>query len=186
VSPAPRSQSGSCAKTLELTDADLERLRLKLRYKVLYHLGHSCPDVEDLVQESLARFIRAEQRRQIRNTEEFGAFVNGVCRNVILEYRRRAHKQPLSDQDAPGPEASVRPEAEIFEIREAINHSLAELSERDHAVLRALYLEGKDKDVICRDWNMTDAQFRVVLFRARDRFRRAYSGEMKQTPGPGH
>jgi len=33
-----------------------------------------------LVQESLVRFVRAEQRHQIRNTEEFGAFLNGVCR----------------------------------------------------------------------------------------------------------
>ena len=74
---------------MDLSDASLERLRLKLRYKVLYHVGHGCADVDDLVQESLARFIRAEQSQKIRNTEEFGAFLNGVCRNVILEYRRR-------------------------------------------------------------------------------------------------
>ena len=31
-------------------------------------------------------------------------------------------------------------------------------------ILRALYLEGKEKEDICREWGMTDAQFRVVLF----------------------
>ena len=66
-----------------------------MRYKVLYHLGHNCADVDDLVQETLTRFLRAEQRRQIRNTEEFGAFLNGVCRNVILEYRRRIRREPM-------------------------------------------------------------------------------------------
>jgi RNA polymerase sigma-70 factor (ECF subfamily) len=142
--------------------------------------------VDDLVQESLARFIRAEQRHQIRNMDEFGAFLNGVCRNVILEYRRRVRREPLMESEPGRPEAGARPEAEIFEMRDAIDHGLAELAERDRAVLRALYLEGKDKDAICRDWNMSDAQFRVVLFRAKERFRRAYNGEMKQNLGPKH
>jgi RNA polymerase sigma-70 factor (ECF subfamily) len=159
----------------ESTDSALERLRLKLRYKVLYHVGHNCPDVEDLVQETLTRFVRAEQQGHIRNNSaEFGAFVNGVCRNVILEYRRRVRKEPLADPDLPLRETGVRPDAEVFEMRQAIDRGLAELAERDRMILRLLYLDGKDKEDICREWGMTDAQFRVVLFRAKERFRRAY------------
>ena len=60
-------------------------------------------------------------------------------------------------------------------MRESIDNGLAELADRDQAVLRALYLEGKEKDEICREWHMSDAQFRVVLFRAKERFRRAYN-----------
>src|SRR6185312_5018755 len=147
---------------VEFSEPSLERLRLKLRYKVLYHVGHHCPDVDDIVQETLTRFVRAGRQSQIRNNaEEFGAFVNGVCRNVILEYRRRVRREPLAD-------------AEIFEMRQAIDLGLAELAERDQTILRSLYLEGREKEDICREWNMTDAQFRVVLFRAKERFRRAY------------
>lgn len=171
---------------MEIDEATLERLRLKLRYKVLYHVGHNCADVDDLVQESLARFIRAGQRQQIRNTEEFGAFLNGVCRNVILEYRRRQRREPTSDSESEIPERGVRPDAEILEMRDAIDSGLAELSDRDRTILRALYLDGRDKDEICREWNMSDAQFRVVLFRAKERFRRAYSGEMKQSAADRH
>jgi RNA polymerase sigma-70 factor (ECF subfamily) len=170
----------------EIDEAALERFRLKLRYKVLYHVGHNCADVDDLVQETLARFIRAGQRQQIRNTEESGAFLNGVCRNVILEYRRRVRRDPASDQNGTIPEKGVRPDAEILELRDAIDNGLAELSERDRAILRALYLDGREKDDICQDWNMTDAQFRVVLFRAKERFRRAWNGEMKQSAGSKH
>lgn len=177
MSPVRSTDSEHPKAPMDLSEASLERLRLKLRYKVLYHVGHGCPDVDDLVQESLARFIRAEQRHQIRNLEEFGAFLNGVCRNVILEYRRRMRREPLGEPDPARPEAGARPDAEIFEMRDAIDHGLAELAERDRAVLRALYLEGKDKTVICHDWNMSDAQFRVVLFRAKERFRRAYHGK---------
>jgi RNA polymerase sigma-70 factor, ECF subfamily len=162
---------------MDLSEASLERLRLKLRYKVLYHVGHGCADVDDLVQESLARFVRAEQKQLIRNTEEFGAFLNGVCRNVILEYRRRMKREPILDHDTPIPDPGIRPEAEILEMRDAIDNGLAELSDRDRTILQALYLEGKEKDEICREWNMSDAQFRVVLFRAKERFRRAYGAK---------
>jgi len=159
----------------EFSEPTLERLRLKLRYKVLYHVGHNCPDVDDIVQETLTRFVRAEQQSQIRNNaDDFGAFVNGVCRNVILEYRRRVRREPLADPDIPVRDRAVRPDAEVFEMRQAIDQGLAELAERDRQILRSLYLEGKEKEEICREWSMSDAQFRVVLFRAKERFRRAY------------
>lgn len=166
---------------MDLSEPSLERLRLKLRYKVLYHVGHNCADVDDLVQETLSRFIRAAQRDQIRNTEEFGAFINGVCRNVILEHRRRVKREPTLDDEARVPETAVRPDAEVLEMRDAIDHSLKELADRDRAILKALYLDGREKDEICTEWKMTDAQFRVVLFRAKERFRRVYSGEVKRS-----
>jgi RNA polymerase sigma-70 factor (ECF subfamily) len=166
---------------MDLNEPSVDRLRLKLRYKVLYHVGHNCADVDDLVQESLTRFFRAQQRDLIRNTEEFGAFLNGVCRNVILEYRRRMRREPIADPDVPVPDLGVRPEAEILEMRDSINHGLNELAERDRLILRALYLDGKEKDEICRQWGMSDAQFRVVLFRAKERFRRVYGTEMKRS-----
>jgi len=196
VSPARQSSKSTAepagsAQTavkhpMDLSELDLERLRLKLRYKVLYHVGHNCADVDDLVQESLTRFIRAEQRHQIRNMEEFGAFLNGVCRNVILEYRRRMRREPMLDREDPLPETGVRPDADILELRDAIDNGLAGLADRDRAILRALYLEGRDKDEICVDWKMSDAQFRVVLFRAKERFRRAYGSAMKRTGTSQH
>ena len=164
------------------SESTIERLRLKLRYKVLYHVGHNCTDVDDIVQESIVRFLRAEQRNQIRNTEESGAFLNGICRNVILEYRRRSRREPLADPDIPIPDTGIRPEADVLEMRDAIDSGLAELAERDRTILRSLYLEGKDKEDICREWSMTDAQFRVVLFRAKERFRRVYASQTVSPP----
>lgn len=165
---------------MDLTESSIDRLRLKLRYKVLYHVGRDCADADDLVQESLARFLRAGQRQTIRNTDDLGAFLNGICRNVILEYRRRMRREQPVDPDNPLPDIGVRPAAEILEMRDAIDNGLKELAERDRAVLRSLYLEGRDKEDICREWGMSDAQFRVVLFRAKERFRRFYTAELKR------
>jgi RNA polymerase sigma-70 factor (ECF subfamily) len=166
---------------MDFNEPSVERLRLKLRYKVLYHVGHNCADVDDLVQESLARFLRAQQRQTIRNTDEFGAFLNGVCRNVILEYRRRMRREPIADPDVPVPDSGIRPEADILEMRDSIDHGLNELSERDRLILKGLYLDGREKDELCQQWGMSDAQFRVVLFRAKERFRRVYGTEMKRS-----
>ena len=151
-------------------------MRLKLRYKVLYHVGHNCPDVDDLVQETLTRFIRAGQQSQIRNSaEEFGTFVNGVCRNVILEYRRKMRREPLADPDIPIKDTGIGPEAEIFEMRQSIDKGLARTGgTRPHDFTVVFITEGKEKEDICKGWDMTDAQFRVVLFRAKERFRRVY------------
>jgi RNA polymerase sigma-70 factor (ECF subfamily) len=186
MDPIDPGSSSAGPSPAETSEPSLERLRLKLRYKVLYHLGHGCPDVDDVVQESILRFLRAERRQSIRNTEELGAFLNGVCRNVILEYRRKSRREPIADPDIPIPDPGIRPEAEILELRDAIDGGLAELAERDRGILRALYLEGKEKDEICREWKMTDAQFRVVLFRAKERFRRAYGSEMKRSAADRH
>jgi DNA-directed RNA polymerase specialized sigma24 family protein len=72
----------------------IERYRRKLGYKVCYHLGSFCPDIEDVVQETLTRFLRAIRDDQIRNPESVGAFLSGICNNVIQEYRRRLWKEP--------------------------------------------------------------------------------------------
>ena len=56
--------------------------------------------------------------------------MSGVCRNVILEYRRRRNREPLQDSDAPLPDVAIQPEADTFELRNAIDAGLAELAER--------------------------------------------------------
>ncbi len=50
------------------TDEDLEKLRSRLRYKVSYDLGFACADMDDVVQESLMRYLapRAEKRSKTR------------------------------------------------------------------------------------------------------------------------
>ena len=46
---------------MNFSGEDLEKLRPKLRFKVCYEVGFYCPDVDDIVQETLARFLVASQ-----------------------------------------------------------------------------------------------------------------------------
>jgi len=171
---------------VEIDPGTLERYRLKLRYKVCYHLGSYCPDVDDVVQESMTRFLRALQEKKIRNPESIGAFLSGICNNVIREYRHRLWREPLSDPDSSPPERPAPPQADLLELRQAITVVMTQLSQRDRDILRAFFLEERDKEEICQTMNLSDEQFRVALFRAKQRFRRIYEEEMKQKPPQEH
>ena len=74
----------------------------------------------------------------------------------------------------PEPPGKSIAEAELFELRQAITQGMQQLSERDRRVLRAFYLEEKSKDEILKQTGMTDENFRVVLCRAKERFRAIY------------
>ena len=163
----------------------VERYRLKLRSKVCYQVGGFCPDVDDLVQETLTRFLTAIRDQKIHKPDSAGAFLNGICNNVILEYRRRLWREPPAPDSAPVL-ALVPSEAEQFELRQQIAAVLSELSDRDCNLLCSFYLQEKSKDEICRSAGVSEAQLRVALFRAKDRFRKIYLQKMKRAATSSH
>ena len=164
---------------MNFSEEDFENLRTRLRFKVCYEVGFACPDVDDIVQESLARFMVAQRTEQILNPAAAGAFLNGVCRNVISEYRRRAMREDPMPESLREPEPPGIAESDHLELRQAIAYGLAQLSERDRRLLRSFYLEEKSKEEILRDSGMSDQNFRVVLCRAKERFRAIYLEQAK-------
>jgi RNA polymerase sigma-70 factor, ECF subfamily len=164
---------------MNFSNEEYENLRTRLRFKVGYEVGFACPDVEDIVQETLARFMLAGREEKILNPAAAGAFLNGICRNVILEYRRRAMREDPMPELVREPESAGISEADHFELRQAIARGLEQLSARDARVLRSFYLEEKSKEEILRDSGMTDQNFRVVLCRAKDKFLAIYLEQTK-------
>jgi RNA polymerase sigma-70 factor (ECF subfamily) len=149
-------------------------------------MGFYCPDVEDIVQETLTRFLTAARDGKIQNPEAIGAFTHGICRNVISEFRRRnLRNEPLPEVV---PERSARglAETDAFELRQAIAHGLDQLPSRDRNVLRAYYLNEKSKAEILTQMGLTDENFQVILFRAKEKFRAIYSQRTKHQAGCGH
>jgi RNA polymerase sigma-70 factor, ECF subfamily len=158
---------------MNLSEDEFEQFRVRLRSKVSYDVGFACPDIDDIVQETLARFMVAAREDKIFNPAAIGAFLNGICRNVISEYRRRTMREDPMPEIVPEQTSSAL-ETDLFDLRQAIQQGLAELTERDARVLRSFYLEEKSKEEILRDTGMSDQNFRVVLCRAKERFRAIY------------
>jgi RNA polymerase sigma-70 factor (ECF subfamily) len=159
---------------MTLSDEDLEKLRARLRFKVRYEVGFACPDVDDIVQESVARFLAADQQDRLRNPDAAGAFLLGVCRNVVSEYRRRGLRDGPMPEIAPEPQPESLTESDLLEIRQAVIKGLEQLPDRDRRILRAFYLEEKTKEQILKETGLTDQNFRVILCRAKEKFRRIY------------
>ncbi len=170
---------------MEFSPEELDNFRRKLLYKIRFHVGSVCPDVDDLAQETLARFVRSANQELIRTKENIGAFLNGVCNNVVREYRRRLWREIPYDADVHAG-APVVSEAEIMETRDSIEAALGQLSSRDQRILREFFLEERSKEDICREMSLSDPQFRVILFRAKDRFRQIFRDDLKQKCFRGH
>ena len=171
---------------MSLLGDDLETLRPKLRFKVCYQVGFLCPDVDDIVQEALTRFLAASQKEKVRNPEAAGAFLNGICRNVISEYRRKSRRDEPMPEVVPEPPGKALPKADLFELRDAIARGMEQLPDRDRRILRAFYLEEATKEEILKQTGMSDQNFRVILCRAKERFRHIYVEQTKHRAALSH
>ncbi len=169
-----------------LREDEIEKLRPRVRFRIAYQVGFACPDIDDMVQDTLTRFLLAVREERVREAAAVGAFLNGICRNVVFEYRRRMLRdEPMPEIMPETPDQRISG-AEQFEIRDAILLGLAQLSQRDRQILHALYIEEKTKDEILVDFGLSYEQFRVVLCRAKERFRVIYNGQLKHREGGRH
>lgn len=158
-----------------------ELIQIKLRSRV-----KSPPAVEDLRQETFARFFTALRDGKILQPDRLGSFVNSICNNVLLEYYRAGLRtnsledNPKSEIPAKGPDpvgvlAAQQMDKKVREI-------LDKLSERDRRLLREVFLEERDKDEVCREFGVDREYLRVLLHRAKQSFKSLYLKNMGDEP----
>lgn len=148
-------------------------LHIKLRARVV-----SSDKVDDLKQETFIRVIAAVRKEGVvRQPERFGAFVNSICNNVLLEYYRSLGKnQQMDEGHEEIPDKLIDLEGMLVskQSSERVRQILAGLPARDRDLLRAVFLEEKDKDAVCRDIGVDRDYLRVLLHRAKDKFKAMY------------
>jgi RNA polymerase sigma factor (sigma-70 family) len=154
-------------------EGNIERSRARVRFRIGLEIGFASPDLEDLVQEALTRFLLARRDQKVYRDAE-AAFLNSVCRNVIFEHWRRMSRDNETKITGHEPADARISVADRFLIRDAITRSMALLSDRDQKILQAFYVEEQSKESICSAFGLKDDQFRVVLCRAKERFRAHY------------
>ncbi|MGE5243763.1 MAG: RNA polymerase sigma factor [Betaproteobacteria bacterium] len=130
--------------------------------------------VDDAVQETLARVLAALRRDALRNPAGLGAFVNSVCNNVLLElYRSGSRSRPLEDGDDRVDERIASAESAMVgaDDRARVRKALAALPRKERDLLQWLFFEDRDKDDVCRALKIDRSYLRVLLHRAKARFR---------------
>jgi RNA polymerase sigma-70 factor (ECF subfamily) len=148
-------------------------LRIKLRARML-----PADTVDELRQETFSRVIAALRKQGgIQQPEGLGAFVNSVCNNVLLEfYRARSRTEPLEDSHLQKTDKVLDLEGMLVtrQSDEHISHVLEGLPRKDQQLLRAIFLEERDKDEVCRIFGVDRDYLRVLLHRAKDKFKVLY------------
>ena len=153
-------------------------LRIKLRSRML-----PSDKVEDLQQETFIRVI-ANLRKDggVRQPERFGAFVNSICNNVLREhYRSNSKNQPLEEAHMDIPDKVLDLEGMLVtkESAQHVRRILDGMPKRDRDLLRAIFLEEKEKDSVCREFGVDREYLRVLVYRAKDKFKALYEkGQM--------
>jgi RNA polymerase sigma-70 factor (ECF subfamily) len=129
---------------------------------------------DDAVQETLARVLAALKRGSLENPAGLGAFVNSVCNNVLFElYRSVSRTTPLEDDHDRADDriASVESKMVAGDERARVRRALAKLPQKERDLLRWLFFEERNKDDVCRMLNVDRGYLRVLLHRAKAKFR---------------
>lgn len=148
-----------------------------IRLKVSRRLG-STAAIEDLRQETFVRVLRVLAAKGIRQPERLGAFVNSVCANVLREHRRSACREiPADDRFVaaiPDPAISASDGLVRRQMQREVRQILDELPEKDRRLMKALFLEERDKDEVCLSFGVNREYLRVLVHRAKQSFKSHY------------
>ena len=147
-----------------------ELLSIKLRSRL-----RSVHLIEDVKQETFLRVFKAlRQKGAIDNPQALGSYVNSVCNNVLFELYRSQSR--VGEAPADRPDEAKDAEAELVdeEDRAQVRQVLAAMPEKDRKILRWLFFDERDKDAICNHLSVDREYLRVLLHRAKLRFRSYY------------
>lgn len=150
-------------------------LLIKLRRRL-----PSLQAIEDVRQEVFVRVFRTLRAEGggLRDGRKLGAYVNTVCNNVLLEYYRQVNRtEPLLDEHLDITTSEDVEDALVSgEERERVRRVISDLPRRDAAILRALFLDERSNDDVCLEFHVDRGYLRVLLHRAKEKFRSAWNG----------
>ncbi len=147
------------------------RLRRRLRSNEL---------ISDIRQETFLRVVRfLHSGGELDRPESLGAFVLSVSNNVMLEFIRGDARHPLHDETEPelvDMHLDIESELVTAERKRAVADVLSQLPEKDQQILKMIFLEEADRSDVCRQFHVENEYLRVLLYRAKQKFRAALNG----------
>jgi len=166
-----RLRNGDPATERHFTEYFGELLLIKLRARL-----RNFQTIDDIRQETFLRVLTAlKSKNSLQSPESLGAFVNSVANNLLFELYRKESRQKVVEQDEQFDPADHRSSAEMEmvteERRQRVLQVLNELPPRDRELLRMIFYEEVDADQICEAIGANRGYLRVLLHRAKARFR---------------
>ena len=144
-------------------------LLLKLRRRLA-----SIDAIDEVRQEVFVRCF--EHLGDLREPRKLGAFVNSICNRVLMEYyRAEGRTEPLADDaneipDTADASSSLDSARSVARVRRV----LETMPSRDSDILKAVFIDEGDKEEICRRFGVERDYLRVLLHRAKEKFKTFY------------
>jgi RNA polymerase sigma-70 factor, ECF subfamily len=130
---------------------------------------------QDIQQETFRRVWEIVRRPDgIEHAERLGAYVNSVCNNVTKELLRQDSRHTAVDvEEIEQADSSEGADEALVteELKQLVAKLLAELPPVDARILRMHFFDEIDKDEICIRMNVDRDYLRVLMYRARTKFR---------------
>ena len=158
-------------------------LSLKLRARRL-----SLSMAEAVQQETMLRVLKAlRQGSGVTQPERFGAFVNSVCNNVLLEFLHKESRQPSALEPSADPaDDRIDMDAGLVtqERKRVVGEVLDGMGSKDREILRLVFFEEAEREEVCLKLGVRAEYLRVLLHRAKEKFAQAYlrKGRSKSEP----
>jgi RNA polymerase sigma-70 factor, ECF subfamily len=142
---------------------------------------------QDARQETLLRVLTYfRSGKTLDNPASLPGFVHAVCNNVALEFLRSHTRYEQMAENAPEPpDPAADPEDQMVnaERKAIVRRLLDELPAKDRELLRRVLFEEEDKDAVSKEFGVGRNYLRVLLHRARLRFKAALL-ESRKPPKP--
>jgi RNA polymerase sigma-70 factor (ECF subfamily) len=133
---------------------------------------------DDVRQETLYRVLKTlRQGKGLEDPRRLGAFVNGVCNNVLLEFlHKKSRDTPVSDAFPEMKDTAILADESLVtaERKKVVEKILKTLSVKDQEILRLVFFEEVDREEIARRLGTNSSNVRVLLHRAKARFEEAF------------
>jgi len=141
---------------------------------------HRWVDAEDLTQETLQVVVERVRARTIDDPRKVFAFAAATARNLALNAARKMLRHQTVVDSELVDEIAQNLEMEPNELSDSDDRHLAQAvmalldelpTARDRQVLIRFYLDGSDKQSLCKEFGLSPKHFDRVLLRARSRLR---------------
>jgi RNA polymerase sigma factor (sigma-70 family) len=133
----------------------------------------------DMVHQAIAITLEHIEAGRIRSTDQIPGYVYKTSQNLLRNYRRHMSNRPDLRADPEHldtvADAEQADDSDRQRITQNVRLALRSLSSRDRDVVIRFYLYDEDKEVICRDFQLSSNSFNKIISRARQRLKERLS-----------
>jgi RNA polymerase sigma-70 factor (ECF subfamily) len=159
-------------------------LKRGIRYYLFHQLG--AKDLDDKVHDTFLIVVKAIRQGNLREPERLTGFVRTISRRQVAAYiqhnvkSRRDEDVEIAGRAVADPKNDPEKETLLRERTQLMKVALTRLSERDREILVRFYLHEQTQELICREMQLSDTQFRLLKSRAKTKL--GYLGKKAMNP----